>query len=254
MAEGRYVLVYHEDLIENFPQVWDSDRLLATWLRLFALADKLWPSPAEMPRGVNTAAVKQLVAVGLVEFLPRHRFKVRGLDAQRQRRKDAAKNAADTRWGNATGNAVSTTESNAPASLGAMPRADARPRPQSGNGIGNGNLSPGVEGSGEAGDHYGRLIGLVEELTGRHLSGRHPVETLGADLRDHGFDRVAATYHAVRAEHRDQPMDGPGLIYAAHKRLYPIPDAPRLSAAERKRAERAEIVARAKEKANASRV
>lgn len=105
MAEGRYVLVYHEDLIANFAEVWDDDRVLATWLRLLANADKLWPSPAELPRGAKPSIVKQLVSVELIELLPNHRYKVRGLDAQRQRRSDVARNAASNRWSNAESNA-----------------------------------------------------------------------------------------------------------------------------------------------------
>jgi hypothetical protein len=113
MADGRFVLVYHEDLIANFPDVWDNDRLLATWLRLLALADKLWPTPAELPRAVSTASVKALADAGLIALLPKHRFVVRGLDAVRKRRKDAASTAANHRWGNANGNAVSNANGNA---------------------------------------------------------------------------------------------------------------------------------------------
>lgn len=105
MAEGRFVLVYHEDLIANFPDVWDDDRLLATWLRLFALADKLWPTPAELPRGVSDATVRRLAKSGLLDLVSKHRYTVRGLDAKRNAASNAASNAARTRWGNAASNA-----------------------------------------------------------------------------------------------------------------------------------------------------
>lgn len=163
MADGRYVLVYHEDLIANFPQVWDDDKALATWLRLLALADKLWPSPAEMPRGVSATAVKVLTGCGLVEHLPRHRFRIRGLDSQRQRRVDAAKNAAAGRWGNADSNTGSNADGNAPASPKAMPHTDTDARPQSGLSYGDGNVSSGVR-SGEGGSEpeWPVLVWLAE--------------------------------------------------------------------------------------------
>lgn len=142
MAEGRFVLVFHEDLIANYGAVWDDDRALATWLRLIALADKQWPSPAEMPRAAKASIVRALVAAGLIEELPNHRYKVRGLDAQRQRKADAARNAAGIRWGNAPSN----------------PKGNAN---QSGSG--NESESSGVEGSGERGadalDAWYRLTG-----------------------------------------------------------------------------------------------
>src|SRR5688572_13480762 len=102
MAEGRFILVYHEDLQHNFPAIWDDDHTLSTWLRLFALADKQWPSPAEMPRSARPAIVKRLVDAGLISLEPNHRYKVRGLDAQRQRRSEQAKAAAAAKYADRT--------------------------------------------------------------------------------------------------------------------------------------------------------
>lgn len=129
MAEGMHVRVYHEDLIEHFPAIWDDNPALATWLRLLVVADKLWPSPGEMPQGVSRTALAKLVEVGLVQLLPKHRYRIRGLDADRSRRRDAAKHAADERWSGRSADGIA--ESNAPRNASAMPRTDGRARPQS---------------------------------------------------------------------------------------------------------------------------
>ena len=142
MAEGAFVTVYHEDLIANYPGVWDDDRMLATWLRLLVIADKLWPSPAEVPKGVRTRELGRLVELGLVQELPHHRFRLKGLDARRQRQREAAKAAADARW-----NAASNAEGNAGRIAKAMPRVDRGARLRSGPP--SGTPYSGGEGAGE---------------------------------------------------------------------------------------------------------
>jgi hypothetical protein len=111
MAEGSFVRVFHEDLVANYDAIWSDDRSLATWLRLLARADKLWPSPAELPQGVSRTALQKLVDAELVDILPHHRYRVRGLDAQRNAQSNAARNAARIRWGNADGNATGNAKS-----------------------------------------------------------------------------------------------------------------------------------------------
>lgn len=227
MAEGRFVAVYHEDLIANYQSVWDNDRLLATWLRLFALADKLWPSPAEMPRGVSTAAVKHLTDVGLIEQLPMHRYRVRGLDARRQRTAEAARNAADKRWGNADSNA----SGNADEMPKAMPRTDTGARPQSASGS---KFSPTVEIEDLRATPAGRILRLVTDLTHRDFGftpGSRPWTTLFDDVEALGADAVEAAYRATVAA-ADRPLDAAGVIFGGHKRLYPIPSAPRPTPAD----------------------
>lgn len=235
MAEGRYVLVFHEDLIANFPQVWDSDRLLATWLRLLALADKLWPSPAELPRGVSPAAVKSLTEAGLLDVLPKHRFTVRGLDAWRKRKQDAARNAAETRWGNAEGNADSNATGNALPSPKAMPRTDAGAHPQSGprSGAGNGLGSPEL-GVGREDPEWPAMVWLAEHRAtiteGSRLHQRlirlcekHTAPVVIRAMAALGDDREANQY-----------------VLGADNELNPIPQ--RMSAAERQEAEKAELL------------
>lgn len=109
MSEDRkYVRVYHDDLIRDYPEVYDDDALLSAWLRLLVIADQMWPTAPELPRSIKARPLARLTASGLVMVLPRHRYRIRGLDAERTRRADAGRNAAAKRWhdkGNADGNA-----------------------------------------------------------------------------------------------------------------------------------------------------
>lgn len=70
---------------------------------------------------------------------------------------------------------------------------------------------------------------LVEVLTSRPFGwgpGSQIYDTLAADVRDLGLDRVTGEYRAVRAAADGMPIDPAGIVFGAHKRLYPIPDGP----------------------------
>lgn len=105
-VDRHYVRVYHDDLVRDYPDIYADDGALATWLRLLVLADKMWPTPAELPRSVKMRPLRLLVDRRLVELVEPHSFRIRGHDAERTKRSDAARNAAAGRWqdnGNATG-------------------------------------------------------------------------------------------------------------------------------------------------------
>lgn len=130
MAEGSFIRVYHEDLIANFPEVWEDHRALGLWVHLFADADRLWPTPPKLPVGLPRTALRKLVDAELVVLLPMSRYKVRGLDALRLRQQASARHAAEARWdapGNADRNASGNAGSNADRNAGAT-HAGARPR------------------------------------------------------------------------------------------------------------------------------
>lgn len=80
-------------------------------------------------------------------------------------------------------------------------------------------------------------MALVEELTGRPFgwgTGSPVADTLIADVKDLGLDRVTAEYRAVRTEANGTPIDVAGVVYGAHKRLYRIPSAPGTGPAAKK--------------------
>jgi hypothetical protein len=93
-----FVRVYHDDLMHDYPAIWADDAALATWLRLLVLADKMWPTPPELPRSARGRGLARLVESGLVKQVSKHSFRIKGYDKERQSRQDAARNAAAVRW------------------------------------------------------------------------------------------------------------------------------------------------------------
>lgn len=179
MPEGLHVRVYHEDLMKNFAQVWDDNDALATWLRLFVIADKLWPSPGELPRVVGRAALKRLTDAGLIVLLPNYRYTCLGLDADRQRRSDAARTAANVRHhgrpdddppeGNAGRTPSRIAPRNPSGNAGALPHTDTGARPRSGSAPES--VSDVLNEIGAAGEEPDALVGY-HTLTGRFPTGR----------------------------------------------------------------------------------
>lgn len=96
--DRKYVRVYYDDLIRDYPDVWSDDAQLATWLRLLATADPMWPTPPELPRTAKARTLTKLAATTLVDLLGGHRFRVKGLDAERERRAASGRIGAAVRW------------------------------------------------------------------------------------------------------------------------------------------------------------
>lgn len=74
----------------RFVSVYDDDRHLATWLRLLLIADQAHPSSPHLPTGCRKASVAALVEAGLIVLGTGYRYRVHGLDAERERRRVAA--------------------------------------------------------------------------------------------------------------------------------------------------------------------
>ena len=97
--DRKYVRVYYS--IQDDPKfdlVRGNVAVLGTWLRLLMAADAVWPASADIPRGLRESHVALLSDAGLVDRLPGHRFRIHGLDPERQARSDAGRNAAAVRW------------------------------------------------------------------------------------------------------------------------------------------------------------
>lgn len=107
-SDRHYIRVYHDDLQRDYPAIYADDACFATWMRLLVIADKMWPTCPEIPRSVRARPLGILVESGLVE-IEGHYYRIRGHNAERQRRQDAARNAAAERWQN-NGNAGSTAQ------------------------------------------------------------------------------------------------------------------------------------------------
>ena len=112
MSEA-YSRLYHR-FSREFPEIYADDHALASWVRLLLVADASWPMRPPLPRSVRARALGCLVGAGLV-ILDGDAYTIRGLDAERTRRRDAARTGAAKRW---------QSERNANASATAMPRRD----------------------------------------------------------------------------------------------------------------------------------
>lgn len=115
--ERKYIRVYCDDLAKDYPELWNDANLGWTWLRLLDVAERMWPSIAEVPRWVKPRVLNRLVELGIVTLVFPYGFRLKGLDAERARRQAHAKKGAAGRWGddtsNAQGNAPGTADGNA---------------------------------------------------------------------------------------------------------------------------------------------
>jgi len=108
---GAYARLYHK-FSGEYPDIYADDRALAAWVRLLMLADATWPMRPPMPRSARPKVLALLVGAGLV-ILDGDTYTVRGLDAERIRRRDAGRVGAAKRWesdGNAVGNAIASAD------------------------------------------------------------------------------------------------------------------------------------------------
>lgn len=97
MATGPYSRVYLSIVDDPmFEPIYGDNDALATWLRLLLVADAMYPASAPLPR--VSRSIQLLIDTGLVQMRPGNRYAMRGLEAERERRSDAARNAAAVRW------------------------------------------------------------------------------------------------------------------------------------------------------------
>lgn len=76
-----------------------------------------------------------------------------------------------------------------------------------------------------------QTILALEEIAGPFgfTAGSAAFEKLSGDVAAFGADRVIAEYRSLRAELNGSPVVPEQIVFGAHKRLFPIPDAPRQS-------------------------
>jgi hypothetical protein len=85
-------------------------------------------------------------------------------------------------------------------------------------------------------DDVWRISQVVEELVGSfpYSRGSRVFDLMAEDVAVLTAPKVEAAYRAIRAEYAGEPMDAAGIVFGAHKRLFPIPDAPRTGKAAAK--------------------
>lgn len=113
MAHGPYSRLYHV-MADEYPNVYDSPDL-ADYMRLLTAADQAWPTSARWQGLASKPAMSRLVECGLIIPEGTTRYRVKGLDAERAKRREQAKLAALVRHSgsNARSNAQSSADSNA---------------------------------------------------------------------------------------------------------------------------------------------
>lgn len=237
MADGAFIRVYYEDLMKSHADVWFDMAALFTFNHLLALADKLWPTPAELPRKLSKVGLEKCVGSGLITLRGGFTFEVKGLDAMRLARQRQTQPARDSLAGQ-RGATDAVTE---PVTDSVDPPALARMR--SGR-VGSSSSLPKENGTLRA------QVGETPEFPvlawlAKAKAGRQPVGKVHLDLLDlverNGADRVIAAMEEL----------GPGLdtaqyVYGARNSLHPIPSARRQTETERKEAERRDVVERAR--------
>jgi hypothetical protein len=74
----------------KFDGIREDPRLFGAWALLLIAADMSHPSPAYLIPTVPRASVTRLAEAGLIDLLDGFRYRVHGLDAERERRRTAA--------------------------------------------------------------------------------------------------------------------------------------------------------------------
>jgi hypothetical protein len=98
-AGSGYVRLYYTLASDaKFDEVYASDSLLATYVRLLIAADQAYPAPASLPFGCKPKAIDQLVGLGIIQFVNRRTFRVLALQKEREYRSGLGRAAAQRRW------------------------------------------------------------------------------------------------------------------------------------------------------------
>lgn len=134
MGDGRYARVYYDAIAldEKFDGIRHDRDVMGSWLLLLIEAEKAWPAPAFRPPNswVPPKHFALFAERGIIDLEPDGRFRMHGLNAERNSRSEKARDAAVKRWGRAPGNAPSiapSSDNDMPGALPvAMPRAGAR--------------------------------------------------------------------------------------------------------------------------------
>lgn len=203
---------------EKFRNVWSDDRALSWWLRLLLLSDQAYPNLVYVPAPIPRATLKILTDARLVKVLPDGRYRITGLEAERERRSISGRNAAEARWGSDRDTPASEEEIRP--HMRAHPESDARTRtstrtrtrgdspslipPSSAGGLQNGEAQP-------PGDHRIHGNPMDEEepdhldvwyrLTARAPS-RQVTKWLDDLASEHGTEKVQ---QALASVHREDP-------------------------------------------------
>ena len=228
-----YSRVYWEAIDDTkFATVWDDDHALSAWLRLLVAADMAWPASATLYHGVRRTALKALVDAGLVDMQTGGRYRIHGLDKERQRRSDDARAAINTRWHGRSDGAPAYTDEDYGRSSDGIPtypngsteRIPSQDEPRR-------DEQSRAETEPSRAEH-GARAGKADEpyRTAEELTGDFPVQrfepnalrTLDALCDRRGIPAVVAAMRTVAPDIETQPPSPWQLVSAAVKHLEPF--------------------------------
>lgn len=212
-----YSRVYWEVIDDpKFSGLWDDDRSLAAWLRLLLAADMAWPASASLYHGVNRTALDKLCRAGLVDMQGAGRFRIHGLDKERQQRSDEARRAVSQRNDRSTPVERAYTEDDGWSPTDGLPSRDEPSKAETRQS----RDEPSKSQSAPAFD----VMLLVENLTRRPFNYRegHQVhDTLVGDVAAHGSDKIGDAYREA-ARSAPGPVDAAQLVFGVHNALHPL--------------------------------
>jgi hypothetical protein len=121
MSDEPYARAYYAKFASEHPDIYSDDALYGLWSRLRDIADSAYPSLPHIPYGTHRRRLDVLVKAELVYLEAGHRYRLRGLDKERQRRAEAGQRGARARW-ERNANAMRThSDRNAGADVGPLP-------------------------------------------------------------------------------------------------------------------------------------
>jgi hypothetical protein len=87
-----YVKVYYSIIDDpKFASIYDDDAALSAWLRLLLVADGTYPAPAPLPLATKKRTLSKLIDAGLIDLCPGSRYRIHGLETEREKRSSAAR-------------------------------------------------------------------------------------------------------------------------------------------------------------------
>ena len=96
--ERKYVRLYYSIIDDpKFEAVYGDDSALAAYTRLLMLADSMWPASPPIPKSCRASAFRKLVDERIVDVLPGDKFRIHGLDAEREMRRASAVRSASAK-------------------------------------------------------------------------------------------------------------------------------------------------------------
>jgi hypothetical protein len=113
VAERPYARLYL-DLVDDpkFAGIYENDHHFAAWCRLLMIAEGAWPASAHLPSGrlARPSSVRVLSESTLIDARPGDRYRVHGLDNEREARADRARTSVAHRRDRSNNDRTTTVE------------------------------------------------------------------------------------------------------------------------------------------------